>query len=110
MSIGKMNQKITLKSYTYGKTAGGGPTKTTEHEYEQWAEASDRSGRPFTSEGQGLYSYDMRFKFRSYPSRAITSQFIIEYEGKDYKIENLTKEREGKVFYWIARCSKVDNV
>lgn len=105
-----MNRKIILRSYTYGKTAGGGPSKTLENEFEQWAEAKDKSGRPFTSEAQGNYIYDMRFKFRAYPSRDITAQYIIEYEGKNYKIENLTTEQEGKVFYWIAYGSKADNV
>jgi len=108
--IGQMNRKIILRSYTHGQTAGGGATKVLDDEFEQWAKAEDRSGRPFTSEGQGLYNYDMKFTFRAYPSREITSQFYIEYEGKNYKIEDLIKQQEGKNFYWIARCSKVDNV
>lgn len=108
--IGTMNRKIFIKSYTTTKTAGGGPTKTLVNNYEQWALVEDRSGRPFTGQDQALYSYDYKITFRAYPSRNITSQYYIEYEGKLNKIEELVKTREGKVFYWVARCSKVDNV
>lgn len=107
--IGEMNRKIFLKSYTTTKTAGGGPIKTIANNYNQWAQVEDRSGRQFTGEAQGLYNYDYKITFRAYPTRVITSQFYIEYEGKLNKIEELVKTSEGKVFYWVARCSKVDN-
>lgn len=110
MSIGQMNRKIKLKSYTYGKTAGGGPTKTIDKDLTRWAKVENRNGRPFTSEAQGLYNYDLKVTFRAYASEEITSQFFIEYENALYKIEELIKENEGKEFYLIARCSKVDNV
>jgi len=107
--IGEMNRKILLKSYTTTKTAGGGQTKTEANSYEQWASATDKSASQFNSEGQGLYAYDMKFKFRAYPSRTITAQYYIEYESKLFKINSLVKEQEGKVFYWVARCTKIDN-
>lgn len=107
--IGKMNRQIRLKSYTTTQTDGGGIDSVLADNFLQWAFCEDRSGRQFTSEGQGLYEHDLKVTFRAYPSRTITSQFYIEYEGELYKIQSLTKDKEGSVFYWVARCSKVGN-
>lgn len=108
--IGQMNRRIKLRRYTSTQAPGGGATAVLEDEYEQWAQVQQYAGNPFANEQQGLYNYDKKFTFRAYPSRAITAKFLIDYDGQEYAINELQKKEEGKLFYWVARCTKVDNV
>jgi SPP1 family predicted phage head-tail adaptor len=108
--IGGMNRRIYLRFYGATQSPGGGPVSDLTTEYEQWAKVEDRTGQQFLNEKQGLYRYDTKITFRAYPSRVITSSFLIGYLDDEYRIEALTKKSEGKHFYWEARCSKITNV
>lgn len=105
MEIGSLNRRITIKSWTSTKDAGGGASTVESGSYSIWANVKDRSGTYITSQNQEQWNYDYKITFRYEISRPVTSNETIIYDGKTLTIHSISFENEGQRKYVIARCS-----
>jgi len=103
--IGEMNRKITLKSYTTSKDAGGGVSAVVDQFYSIWAKVEARSGSLYTGQEQALWNYDYKVTFRYEKTRVVKSNFIIEYDSKVLQIKSISYLDEGNRKYCVCRCS-----
>ncbi len=108
MSIGELNRKITIKSWTATTDAGGGLTAVQASSYTMWANVQDRDGIQIT-QGQAVWKYDYKVKVRYEASRKIGSNYTIDYDSKRLKINSVSFKTEGKRKYAILRCEAMDS-
>ncbi len=106
--IGKLNRRITIRSWTSSKDDGGGPVAVQTGSYSIWAEVKPRTGQRFSDTDQMLWSYDYKVKFRYEASRVVGSNMTIDYDNKRLAINSIEFEDEGTRKYCIARCTTTD--
>ena len=107
MSIGELNRKVTIKSWTATQDAGGGSTAVQASSYSMWANVQDRDGIQIT-QGQAVWKYDYKVKVRYEASRKIGSNYTIDYDSKRLKINSVSFKTEGQRKYAILRCEALD--
>lgn len=73
-----------------------------------WAKVEDRSGQPFTTEGQQVWNYDTKITVRLEISRPIQSNMVVEYANGRYSIKQVVIISEGSKRFYILRCQKTD--
>ncbi len=80
--IGKMNRRITIKTWATTQDAGGGLSPSVSSSYSIWAMVEDRSGSLITAQAQPQWSYDYKITFRYEKTRVVNSNQTIAYDGK----------------------------
>lgn len=106
--IGKLNRRVTLKSWSSTQDEAGGVIPLITSTYVIWANVEDRTGHIMQGEQQRQWSYDYKVTFRYEKSRVVTSGMTIDYDSKRLAINSLSYENEGQRRYCIARCSTTD--
>lgn len=106
--IGEMRNRITVKSFTYVKDAGGGTSPVLSSTFTIWAKVEDRTGSAQIIENKPVWNYDYKITIRFNKLRPVEQGSIVEIGTKKMKIQSLQNKQEGKNFYLILRCSTID--
>ena len=99
MNIGK-SKRIQLLKVVNSKDAVTGANKNTTTRYTYYAEVVSGSGfRSYqNSQTQMVSSY--RFKIRHNTALDVDSKYSIIYDGKQFTVTGITKDKE-RNFYWL---------
>jgi len=103
--IEQMRSRITIKTPTFSKDAGGGESVTYSTGYSIWAKADNRSGSAGYQDGQRQVSYDYRFKVRYYASAVITTDQVVIYGSKTLRINSVENDKEGNLEFCYLNCT-----
>lgn len=103
----ELRSKITVKSWSSTKDAGGGITKSVVSSYDIRAKVENRTGTA-QRQDQAIWNYDYKITVRYEASRVIKSNMTVDYNGKSLKINSVSYEDEGKLKYCILRCTIID--
>lgn len=75
-----------------------------------WAKVEDRSSGSNYSHNQQLTQYDYKITIRDSKSFALTTNFFINWNSNQLKIEGIERKDEGKKRFLILRCSKIGDI
>jgi len=103
--ISDLRSRVTIRRWTSAKIEGGGINTVLLYSYTMWAKVENRTGRVSHNQSQDQWSYDYKITLRLEESRPIRSDYTIDYQNKRLKINELQIVDEGKVKYYVARCS-----
>jgi len=108
--ISDLRSRVTIRRWTSAKIEGGGINTVLLYSYDMWAKVENRTGRLSHNQSQDQWSYDYKITLRLEESRPIRSDYTIDYQNKRLKINELQIVDEGKVKYYIARCSTLEEL
>ena len=106
--IGKMRNKITVNRYTDTQDEGGGTTAVLSSSFSVWAKVSDRTGQAQSIEARNAWPYNYKIEVRYDRLNPVLQGDVIEYDGKQIKINYLQKNAEGKVFMLTLGGNTID--
>lgn len=104
--ISEYNRRVTLKSWGTAQDEGGGLEPAETASYTIWAKVEDKSGQPYTGEGQRTWNYDYKITFRYEKSRPVSESMTVDYASKRLTINSISYSNEGKKEEVILKCSK----
>ena len=108
--ISDLRSRVTIRRWTSAKIEGGGIDTVLLYSYDMWAKVENRTGRVSHNQSQDQWSYDYKITLRLEESRPIRSDYTIDYQNKRLKINELQIVDEGKVKYYVARCSTLEEL
>lgn len=111
MAVRKYNRIVWVVEYTWAAGNQGWNKEAVEvQRYKKWAHVENRTGSNSFPYGQQVWQYDYKIMMRFERTRPTKSNFMIEYAGKQLKIESLSIDSEGYKDEEVCRCSVVDEV
>lgn len=107
MTTGELDRVVTIIRETSSTDAGGGLTAVQASEWDLWAKVRDRSGSNSNSQEQSVWEYDTTVTVQHDTLKPVRSNDTLEYEGKVYKINNISISSEGRKDWAVIRCTKI---
>lgn len=109
MEIGKLNRRITIRSYAAStETAYGGVTRSAPVDYNTWAKANRLSQSEVLANGLKLGEAVYRFGIRYQDATKVTQRNEIIYEGKTFRVLSVINIDEAN-FYTEVIASERTN-
>ena len=106
--IGKMRNKIVVKSWSYVLDAAAGATPVLDSTTTLWAQVENRSGGIGFTKDRATWEYDYKVTVRHNKLSPISQTNTVEYDGKKLQIKSLQNINEGNQFYTVLRLITVD--
>ena len=104
----KLNSRINILRFTTTKNEFGGLQADNTSTWTKWAEVRDRTGSPRNDYQQRQWTYDQIFVMRYETERPTRSNDVIEYNGTQYKINNIQIRTEAARDWEYISASKID--
>lgn len=108
MRVSDFNRRITMKAYSTAQTATGGLTRVLAESVSVWAKVENRSGFVSTEYAQQIWSVNLTVTIR-YQAK-FDSNWVFEYEGQEYRINNITPISEGYKRFMVLRSSGAEKI
>lgn len=97
------DRRITLKAYDYTQNSFGAPVRDLKETVTIWAKVTQKSGFTNTQEAQqqsqSFYEIFIRYQAK------FNSNWVIEYENMELKIDNIKPDDEGNKRFMIIKAS-----